>query len=1257
ATGGAGGTATGGVGGAATGGSGGGTGGAGGSGPPPCYATTFTAPASGATLTVADDSNGTCADGFQYTVTITSGAPDGTNVSLYDGSSLLKTVQVSGGAASFAVQLATGGTAQQLSIQYPSTQTCNVSENVTVNCPNSPPTCSIAKPVISATHPDLNGVPVAQGGDRSSSSGSNYQATFVVSTNAEDGQTVTLAVDNILAPGTPVDGMPTATVSGGSASFGLTLTPDGTYEVVATCLNKEGITGTSTKSTFTVDTTAPDLIINSPSAGQFVVGGTVAVCAQTDSTDAAGLAASLGAGQNNLCVTLGSSATPTCTPVAAINTSTCINFACPGSAPFSVSVTLSDAAGNPQTQTITGVTCASTRPSVQIVAPASDAPTFTTPADHILNANTTVGVPDEDGATPGAQADVVACTDTAGTAALFVGHQGDASLAQLGASISTAAAASTDNCPSGLAFVARFAGVTLPESNENADGTLAAATEMQVTVTASGNAADTGTSGVDDVWVDSELPNLALISPAGLCGSFTQSATTVTDDVAYTADDKLVVADVTNNGTTTTYDTPAYVAGVATFGNVAFAAGQNTLVATETDPAGNVTTLPACVVTIGAAPVVTFTNPTAGALLCPSGATATGCIDDADTGTVGWQGTLTVHVTASGANVNGSVITFTDGTTNFGTATTDANGNATLTPVTVPEGIQTIVATTDNVPGAGVGSGNVTVTVDTTPPNAPTNLTALVLDRRKTSMQLTWTAPSDAGGGNVSGYQIRYAKVPITVTNFNDATVTTAVTYTGTPASPGQLDGLTVGPLYIENGYYFAVEAVNVAGSASGIVATSTAVTAHFNTVTLTGNTGSTTEGAGFTMDGSGDANGDGLSDMLSGSYNGLRAYLFLGNSNFAPTAASVAFTSTSPGFGRGVSFIGDIDHDGREDIAIANTSTNVVYVYRGRATWPMAMTDADADFTITADSSYTGSLFGSEMARLGDFNGDGVDDFAIGSPDYGPTTFAGRVTIVLGQSGFTSVALPNVTRAITIDGTAFVGIFGARVMGIGPFYSPTGGSELIVGAPGLTGFASSTGSIYAFRAQAATGGAIPLSSADASIIGSSSSAGIGALLTNLGTLSNGLAQVGSGNPTDTSVPAGTGSIYLFAGNTSSGPLSNQKTLYFSGTSLDPYVLIGGGVPGRTISVSVIGDGTPDIIVAPRNGGKVAIIDGSKVAALTSPANVAATADVLINFPAGLGLPNNSDGTLLPDVNGDGFADFAISDGSSTDAGNTVIFY
>jgi len=612
----------------------------------------------------------------------------------------------------------------------------------------------------------------------------------------------------------------------------------------------------------------------------------------------------------------------------------------------------------------------------------------------------------------------------------------------------------------------------------------------------------------------------------------------------------------------------------------------------------------------------------------------------------------------------GSVITFTDGATTFGTATTDANGNATLTPVTVAEGTQTILATTDNVPGAGVGSGTVTVTVLTAGPGSPAALSASVpnddvKNRRKVLMALSWTAPADGNGNSVKSYQVRYAKVPITASNFDDTTVTTAYPWTGNPAAPTTPDGIRISPLYIETGYYFAIKAVDVAGNVGALAATVTPVISHFNATTLSGTSGSTSEGAGFSMDGTGDANGDGLSDVLIGSFNNSRAYLFLGSSTFSPTAASVVFTGGATGFGRGVAFIGDIDHDGREDLAIANRSTNVVYIYRGRATWPMTMADTDADFTVTADASYASSLFGASMTRLGDFNSDGVDDFAIGSPNFNSANLLGRVTIILGSSGFTSVTLPSATRAMIIDADPAVidGGFGTKVTGIGPFYSPSGGSELIVSAPGFVGAPTGTeGRIYAFRGQSAVGGVIPITSADASIVGTSAGMRIGTVLTNLGVIGSLPAQLAAGNPNDT-VSSGTGSVYLFAGDTTNGPFSARKTLSFSGTSLDPFALIGGGVPGRVLSLTAIGDSTPDVVVVPRNGAKVAIIDGSRIASLPGTADIASVADVVMASPAGLGLPNSSGGSLVPDVNGDGFADFAISDGASTDAGQTVVFW
>ena len=395
-----------------------------------CYTVAFTAPTNGATLTVADDTNMTCADGFQYNVRITTNAPAGTMVQLFNnGNTLLGTATVASGAATFAVQLASSGQSA-LSIQFPSTAACtdaSTRSTVTVNCPNTPPTCNIAQPTISATHPALNGV-LAPAGDRASQIGSPYQVTFQVTTNAEDGQPVTLAFNNAAPPGTVTT--LTATVSGGSATFGLPLSPDGTYQVIATCRNAAGVTGSSQLTSYPVDTTAPNLTVTQPLDGQFFgptdldSQGRFSVCGRTTSTDAAGLPASLGAAVNNLCVALGGSTTCVGTAaVTAVNTDTCVPVTCPGGAPFDITVTLKDAAGNPTATTIQGVSCANM--SAPVV-------TFSSPtAGQVLcpaGATTPAGcLPDADASTAGWQGTLTAHVSgggqpiTSGTVTFTVG--------------------------------------------------------------------------------------------------------------------------------------------------------------------------------------------------------------------------------------------------------------------------------------------------------------------------------------------------------------------------------------------------------------------------------------------------------------------------------------------------------------------------------------------------------------------------------------------------------------------------------------------------------------------------------------------------------------------------------------------------------------------------------------------------------------------------------------------------------------------
>jgi len=563
--------------------------------------------------------------------------------------------------------------------------------------------------------------------------------------------------------------------------------------------------------------------------------------------------------------------------------------------------------------------------------------------------------------------------------------------------------------------------------------------------------------------------------------------------------------------------------------------------------------------------------------------------------------------------------------------------------------------------------------VDAGPPGAPGNLAAQEMDRRQVSYQLTWTAPT---GSPVTGYQIRYAKVPIDSANFDDNTVTTAVTYTNTPAQPGATDGQLVKNLYIETGYYFAVAAVNSNGVQSTIVSTTAASTSHFHVSTLAGSTTVTNEEFGYQLDTSGDVNKDGLSDLVVGVFNGQHAYLYLGTRTSFPTAPTVTFSVDaaatpvpSASFGRGVAIIGDIDNDGIDDIAISDRASPArVFIFKGRTTWPATLTHAMADYVISVDATYNNALFGGSIARLGDFNGDGVQDFAIGANLFG-TAQNGRVVIILGKVGFpAALALPDAVNSIVIDADATLTNpnLGYRVLGLGHFYNATAGTTLVVSAPGGTaGQANSDGRLYAFHGQNATAnGAIPIASADASVVGPGLRARLGTVLTNLGGLFGTLPSVGSGNPSDRSTTTPMGSAWVFNGTLTAGgggPFASHIVITQATATNVGEALIGGGISGMDGSYSLIGGDTkPDVIQVPQTGTSFYIIDGRTLAGPptpTSPVESATAGSVTLAYPANWTATGEAEGKLAADFDGDGYPDFVIANASGTVAGSVVAYW
>lgn len=541
----------------------------------------------------------------------------------------------------------------------------------------------------------------------------------------------------------------------------------------------------------------------------------------------------------------------------------------------------------------------------------------------------------------------------------------------------------------------------------------------------------------------------------------------------------------------------------------------------------------------------------------------------------------------------------------------------------------------------------------------PSVLTATVADRRGTVFQLTWTAPS-TGGQAVKGYQIRYAKVPITAANFDDTAVTKAIPYGGVAAQPGATDGV-LAKLYIENAYYFAVVGTDLAGAQVGsLMTTSTAVGAHFNVSILNSPSG-TNQLFGAMLDGSSDLNGDGISDLLVATVSDGHAYMFLGSTTFAPTAPAVVFSSTNMTFGGTVRAIGDIDGDGRIDLAISDQDAQRALVFKGRATWPATLTDTQADYIISTDASWALSAFASAIAPLGDFNGDGVADFAIGAPGFG--TLVGRVAVIYGRTGFTSFMLPDAARAleITSDTALNRSQFGLAVVGLGHFYTATSGTTLVVSAPGLGGATSTSsneGRLYAFHGRG-PGASIAATTADHILTGPGKGARIGQTLVNVGPVVNVTPSLGVSNGADTiSVPGISGSAFVLSGSAPTGPFSSRLIFIQQGANGVGQVIFGGGFSGQDGSVSIVGDSKPDIaLTSLQLAGSLDIVDGAKVAAVTSPADTISAGDVHVPLPSDWSATAAGVSNLVRDINGDGYPDFALGDQFGAVPGRVAVFW
>lgn len=197
----------------------------------------------------------------------------------------------------------------------------------------------------------------------------------------------------------------------------------------------------------------------------------------------------------------------------------------------------------------------------------------------------------------------------------------------------------------------------------------------------------------------------------------------------------------------------------------------------------------------------------------------------------------------------------------------------------------------------------------------------------------------------------------------------------------------------------------------------------------------------------SGDANGDGYTDVLAGipgNSGGGGVYVYYGSATGLPfgsgTLIPPATSMTGAEFGDAVA-CADVNADGYADLLVGEpmftTATGQAHLYLGSA----------SGIPGSPVWSQTGSAmrvaFGEALASAGDVNGDGYADVIIGAPS--DTTSGGAAFVYLGAPGGLGT-----TVVWTVSGSASSGgqQFGGAVAGIGDV-TRDGRADVMVGVPG----------------------------------------------------------------------------------------------------------------------------------------------------------------------------------------------------------------
>ena len=265
--------------------------------------------------------------------------------------------------------------------------------------------------------------------------------------------------------------------------------------------------------------------------------------------------------------------------------------------------------------------------------------------------------------------------------------------------------------------------------------------------------------------------------------------------------------------------------------------------------------------------------------------------------------------------------------------------------------------------------------------------------------------------------------------------------------------------------------------------------TAEINDSTTNGPSLEDTDRFGRSIANIGDLDGDGVNDLAVGAHlndetssnSGAVHIMFMNTDGSVDSTVEINDSTTNgPTIGNGYHFgysianIGDLDGDGVNDLAVGTLLDPAGGTKRGTVNIMFMNTDGSVKSTVEIDDTTTNGptlsdndRFGTSIANIGDLNGDGVNDLAVGaSQDDEGGENRGAVHIMFMNTDGSVDSTAEINDSTT-NGPSLADsdTWGASVANIGDL-NDDGVDDLAVGATGaehgtLSGFNSSIGIVF----------------------------------------------------------------------------------------------------------------------------------------------------------------------------------------------------